>query len=243
LGWPSIPKVAFVALVVFLLFASLARLSERAQQIWEIVQRIEDSQGALWALSGISVGPKVLLPLGAWGIRPPAALALAQVIALHRPHSIVELGPGASTLLILQAASSVPYDVHLTSIEHDSHFYDRAERFFSYLDLTCNLILAPLEEWEGNGYRVEWYAQDRISGVKFQVDLLVVDGPPAHDGIPRRFPAFPVFREALSPGGLVFVDDTDRHEDRKSVEMWCRMDDDLKILQDGGSFMILQLDG
>lgn len=214
---------------------------QRLRAIATYVRDIQVTQGVIWALNGlIRAEPKVLPPLAAGGIRPPAALALAQTIILHRPRVVLELGPGASTFLILQTADSIPHELKLVSVEHDASFFDRAQRMFGYLGLRSEVVYAPLKKWEGYGYSVSWYDIQRLPKLS-QIELLVVDGPPAGDGEARRFPALPVLRDDLAPGAFIFVDDTDRVADRECVEEWCRIEDSMEVVQDGGSFILLRL--
>jgi Methyltransferase domain len=84
------------------------------------------------------------------------------------------------------------------------------------LDGVARVAHAPLE---GDP---PWYAPAALHALPAEVDLLVVDGPPAHAAghEHRRVPALPFFEPRLVPGATVVLDDLQRPGERKVLARW-----------------------
>ena len=101
------------------------------------------------------------------------------------------------------------------------------------------MIHAPLSDYAIEGREVRWYEPESLTGIPETIDVLVVDGPPNGDGAGNRWPAWSHFRDKMLPGSLVLVDDTARADERAMVNDWTS--DGLKIIEDGGSFVLLEV--
>lgn len=105
----------------------------------------------------------------------------------------------------------------VVAVEHDGDWAalvgDLLRR--EVLDGVARVVHAPLE---GDP---PWYAQAALDALPAEVDLLVVDGPPAHapGEQHRRAPALP-FEPRLVPGGTVVLDDLDRPGEREVLARW-----------------------
>jgi len=84
------------------------------------------------------------------------------------------------------------------------------------LDGVARVLHAPLE---GDP---PWYAPAALDALPADVDLLVVDGPPAHAAghEHRRAPALPFFEARLVPGATVVLDDLQRPGERNVLARW-----------------------
>jgi predicted O-methyltransferase YrrM len=163
------------------------------------------------------------LPLGGWALDHEAAAILAREVATGRPETIVELGSGASTLVIgLQLRRTGRG--HLYSLEHDPEYAERTRRHVRALDLGAfvSVLDAPLVPHALGSDTYSWYEVPDAVAALDRVDLLLVDGPPqATDryGTPR-YPALPVLGAKLAPGSVAIVDDAGRDAEKRMLERW-----------------------
>jgi hypothetical protein len=64
-----------------------------------------------------------------------------------------------------------------------------------------------------------WYEASQIGDLD-SVGVLFVDGPIGSLSPQARYPAVPLFRERLSPGATVLLDDADRPDEKAIAERW-----------------------
>lgn len=203
----------------------------------EIASTVESTAGALWGLWGLLSPRGLPLPaLGGYALRPWAAQALAREVVERRPSVIVELGPGASTVIVELAARQQDPSPRIFSFEHDEKYVLEMEEVTRGLDLShVTVIHAPLRECGGT----PWYdraAFERLPGDA--IDMLIVDGPPDPKGKGTRRHAYPQLRDRLSERAVIFVDDTGRLSERDMVDEWLE-DPRLRLKRDGGSYVVL----
>jgi hypothetical protein len=130
------------------------------------------------------------------------------------PHIAIEVWPSTSPLSILHRV----YAGGLIALEHDRHWaalvQDHLRR--ETLDTIARVLHAPLQG------EPPWYRLAGLEEVPDEVDLLVVDGPPACDPDhgTRRAPALSRFAERLVVGATVMLDDINRPGERKVIAGW-----------------------
>ncbi|MBA3865323.1 MAG: class I SAM-dependent methyltransferase [Solirubrobacterales bacterium] len=186
-------------------------------------------------MSDAAPGPAALIDLHAWQVlsplivaggylpwtsgsmRPAALVAVCNEIVHGARSRIVECGSGAGTVLLARLLRERGGG-ELTALEHDAHWaelvVDRLRR--ESLDTLAQVVHAPLEG------EPPWYASAALDSVPDEVDLLLVDGPPACDpghGT-RRAPALSEFASRLVAGAAVIVDDVDRPGEREVIAGW-----------------------
>ncbi len=134
---------------------------------------------------------------------------------------IVECGSGLSTIAIGRLLAQRD-EGFLHSLEHDSRWLaDTAARLeLEGADERVELHEAPLCRQRFG----EWYDERAIAALPDRVDLLLVDGPPAHvhPSGEARYPALPALSERLADGALVILDDIHREGERRILERWER---------------------
>lgn len=155
------------------------------------------------------------------GAMTPAGFAAvcAEVGALDRP-TVVECGSGFSTLRLAELVRE--RGGRLVSLEHHDGWAQRVRRALAEAGLaeTASVVLAPLEPGEG----LPWYGAEAVESLPEQIDLLLVDGPPAFDpgtGFSRH-PALPRLLDRLAENALVVLDDIDRPGEQQVLEAWRR---------------------
>ncbi|MGH7386275.1 MAG: class I SAM-dependent methyltransferase, partial [Candidatus Rokuibacteriota bacterium] len=140
-----------------------------------------------------------------------------------KPRVILELGSGTSTVIVARALQALGYppEMHI-AVDHDARYLrntiqlarvNGVEQFVRFEH--CPLAPVP-------GYTLPWYSDvpDRIG--RAQIDLVIVDGPPAYEpGKERsREPALPVIRSFLSERAVVILDDANREAEGRILERW-----------------------
>lgn len=134
--------------------------------------------------------------------------------------TILELGSGLSTIIISYILKKINKG-KLYSIEHDKFFYEKTKRLLDINNLNdiCDLIYSPLEETEINGNKWLWYNIDFINKID-KIDILLIDGPPAHIQEMSRFPALPILINKLNDNCVIFLDDANREEETNIIRTW-----------------------
>lgn len=168
------------------------------------------------ALSPLIVGGGYL-PWTSGSMRPVALVAVCNEIVHGARSRIVECGSGAGTVLLARLLRERGGG-ELTALEHDAHWAalvaDQLRR--EGLDTLARVVHAPLEG------EPPWYAAAALDSVPGEVDLLLVDGPPACDpghGT-RRAPALSRLEPRLVSAAAVIVDDVDRPGEREVIAGW-----------------------
>ena len=226
-----------VALLAVGIGSMLLLLGLLAGPLHERLRRtVTTNAAASWTLEGELAGePRPAF--GGWAIEPDVAVALVRVVQSRTPSLVVELGPGATTELLI---SLLPEDTELVAIEHDQGFISGLqERVRAYDGPVPQLRHAPLTRQRLPGWTGRWYspeAFDDLSGI----DLLLVDGPPGNRAFNARFPAVPLLFERLSPGARILVDDSGRPDDRAMIDRWIG-DYPLEVSAQGANYRLLKV--
>lgn len=172
--------------------------------------------------------PEPLSAMTSWSIAPEFAWWLFRYVMSEKPRTIVELGSGTSTLVVAAALKKLGVG-RFISFEHDVGYFEKTNALLELCGLKeyVDLIYAPLDyiEFEGRAYR--WYSLpmdmlDHVIG-KHQLDLLLVDGPPASTNFQARFPALPILMDYCHDSTLVILDDADRDEEKSILERWKKL--------------------
>jgi predicted O-methyltransferase YrrM len=158
--------------------------------------------------------------LGAWSIEADfARLIVAEVGGRRRV--VVECGSGMTTLLLAHALRQNGGG-RVYSLEHDEGFARETTALLERAGLTdqAEVIVAPLARQRFGSESVEWYdlsvAGDRLP---HQIDLLIVDGPPATTPW-ARWPALIALADRLTLEGTVLMDDGRRRHERRVAYRW-----------------------
>lgn len=160
---------------------------------------------------------------GGWALTPDAAVVLAREIALNRPHTIVELGSGVSTVLIGRMLKQAGTG-KLISLDHDPSWAEQTRRHIEASGLQDHVVVldAPLARQQFGGKDFNWYQVPEQLRQAGSIDLVIVDGPPQSldpSGMPR-YPALPAFLAQLSPQAMIYVDDAKRPQEQAMIERW-----------------------
>lgn len=213
-----VPRIAVVVLVglavVFLAGLSLD-LRRRAQSDRAATLR------AIQAVVGIHTILKPRRPLPAltgWAASPELASLLIDLILEHRPDHVLELGSGASTLVIAYALEQVGHG-RVTALDHDASYAEQTARQLAMHGLAerATVVAAPLVDHRLDGATWRWYD---VGDVGRPIDLLVVDGPPRGTQWMARYPALPILHEHLGERCRIVLDDAGREDEQAVLKRW-----------------------
>lgn len=148
-------------------------------------------------------------------MRPTPILAIVNEIILNERQMIVECGSGNSTVFAARALSQGERNAHIYSVDHDPRWAMLTntaiarEGLQSWASVTC----APLVDG--------WYDRTLLPQIE-DIDLLVVDGPPAvkAGNETARLPALYEFSERLKPRATIVLDDCRRKGEKRVLAAW-----------------------
>ncbi len=198
------------------LFELETRLREGANQsLMDLFHQIEAGAD----LRVILDWDKCLPATRGWAASPDFLRIVAERVLRDRPLTIVECGSGVSTLVSARCCQILGQG-HVYSLDHQSEYAqgtrDRLRQLG--LDDMATVLDAPLKKQMIGGREYSWYALEGLP--EAGIDLLVVDGPPAHNDPQARYPAGPLLISRLKQGGAVLVDDADRVGEKEIVRRW-----------------------
>lgn len=147
-----------------------------------------------------------------WRISWELADFLAEHLKTYLPRTILETGPGMSSILFYQYAGLVP-EVKYFSVDHQSKFHGgflthMKEKGFD----VSNAFIVPWEE--GKFYDLGIHPDAFFPRQKF--DLIFFDGPPDGRGTKE---AIKFVKDHTGPGTCIIVDDTHREHELRVIEI------------------------
>jgi predicted O-methyltransferase YrrM len=157
------------------------------------------------------------LPWGTGAMRPAGLVLVCNEIMYANREQIVECGSGVSTVILARLLRARGRG-SLIALEHDADWATRVTELLrgEGLEHVAQVVHAPL-----NG-APRWYDRAALDALPDAVDLLIVDGPPAHapgDEL-RRAPALELLDPRLATGATVVLDDLDRQGERDVLAGW-----------------------
>jgi predicted O-methyltransferase YrrM len=156
-----------------------------------------------------------------WAGSPDMILKLVELIRVHKPKLVVELGSGLSTLWIARTLRENGVG-RLISLDHDPEFAQVTIANVKRHDLSdiVEVRVAPLINEVVNGSEsVPWYDLAAIVDIE-NIDLALVDGPPGATHKFARLPALWMLESKMSEHAVVLIDDVIREAERDLAIQW-----------------------
>lgn len=188
-----------------------------------VTRRLEQTFRQVEALYGLYVDLRIDSSLPAtrgYAGSPDFLLELARHVRSAKPQAVLECSSGVSTLVIARALQ-LNGEGRVYSLEDSPRFAAETREALARHGLGdwASVIDAPLTPHELNGCRWMWYDETRLPP-GLRPEVLVVDGPVVTEGTMTRYPAGPVHFPALADGATVFLDDSNRTDEKKILERW-----------------------
>jgi hypothetical protein len=165
-------------------------------------------------------------------MRVAGLVAVCNDVVLSARRTVVELGSGTSTVVLARLLHERwPGGEHRqVAVEHDGAWArwvgDQLVR--EGLADRTRVLHVPLAPHRHGQAGLPWYDQERLdAGLdaaldREEVDLLLVDGPPADtaDKVLARYPALPALHGRMVPGATVVLDDVERPGEQEVLRRW-----------------------
>ena len=157
--------------------------------------------------------------LDGFAANPDFLCLLHELIKKNKPKIIIEAGAGVSTLICGYSLKQFSPDGKVFSLDHDDKFstiiVDAIEDH--NLNNYAQVISAPLVQHSNKNF--QWYDINKISNVQ-DIDMLIIDGPPANSSKNARYPAIPLMIEKLKKGSIIILDDANRKYEKQILNLW-----------------------
>ncbi|MBW4541355.1 MAG: glycosyltransferase [Myxacorys chilensis ATA2-1-KO14] len=157
--------------------------------------------------------------LNLWALSAEALKCITQFIESHQLRTVVEVGSGASTVVLAELKQEGTIDRSIT-LEHDAYWYQDTVQRLQQKNLLdrAEVVHCPLHVQSINGDPSLWYNLSEITPLA--ADLILVDGPPHTIQPFARYPAPHLLHSFIRPGTWLILDDYHRDAERETVKRW-----------------------
>jgi len=189
--------------------------------------RLVDTTEALPRMRDFAAGPELMR-------------FLCEEAASRGGARVLECGSGTTTVVLAYVMRSLGAG-HIMALEHDPHYAAQTRREIETRGLGewATIVDAPLTAVNLDGEVWRWY--DTTALPDGQVEMLLVDGPPAATGPQARYPALPVLAGRLTKEALVVLDDANRPDERAIAARWSTEFDEFqheRLAHDRGTVLL-----
>jgi predicted O-methyltransferase YrrM len=164
----------------------------------------------------------VPLPWSNWALPPRGLLEVLKTVQEFESPTIVECGSGVSTMHLARAVREMGGG-RVIALEQDADWADYMRRMLARSGLAnhATIVVAPIEKTVVCDRPTTWYAlPDSALPGGTSIDVVLVDGPRGAEGELSRLGALPRLWDRLSSRAVVYLDDTDRAEERAIAQLW-----------------------
>lgn len=197
-----------------------AIVTKISRHVTDTVRDSTRQMEALVHLSSHFSDKKLPMPsTGGFALDPQALAHLISLVTERRPQRILELGSGTSTIWLGYLCRSL--GSKLITLDHLEEYLELTRTAVDrhHLNAQVECRLAPLEELEYESTFYRWYSPKAFAGLS-EIDMVVIDGPPASTGKKARYPALPYIIDILAANATVVLDDAHREDERAIIESW-----------------------
>jgi predicted O-methyltransferase YrrM len=165
-------------------------------------------------LKRLDLAPDALPHLGSWKADTGFLHLLVDTIEANRPQTVLELGAGASSLVVARALQKNGGG-KLISCDQHSEFVTKTRAWLHEHGVDADMRATPFKP-SPNGWPGIWYDHGPLPA---EIDLLIVDGPPWAIHPYVRGAADSLF-DRMAVGGTVLLDDAARPGERVVARKW-----------------------
>ena len=136
------------------------------------------------------------------------------------PNYVIEAGSGVSTVVIAYCLKRNGKG-KIISLDHLQEYADATHEMIDMHELTqyAEVCYAPLKDVQINDEAWLWYDLNYLE-IEDEIDLLVVDGPPAATQSLARYPAIPLLFDHLSKDAVFVLDDGRRQNEKDIIKRY-----------------------
>ena len=196
-------------LFLHFLFKHVVQMKDDYSQLTEFIQLKE------------KIGNEITLPLSrGYAASPDFLNAVLDTIKATKPKRILEASCGISSISISEyLIKNNLTDVQHIALEHDELYWKKCSA--DIRNSNSEIKLAPIVEHQIDGKSWKWYDIQNIADFK-DIDLFIIDGPPAYLQKNSRYPAVPLLIKQLSPNCVVLLDDSYRGQEQFILAEWTK---------------------
>ncbi|UUL82827.1 class I SAM-dependent methyltransferase [Sphingomonas qomolangmaensis] len=165
-------------------------------------------------LERLELAPDALPNLGSWKADTGFLTLIVDHIERNRPKTVLELGAGASSLVVAKALQQNGGG-HLISCDQHGDFIAATREWLHEHGVDAEMRATPLRQAPGDWPGI-WYDHGPLPE---QIDMLVIDGPPWTIHPYVRGAAETLF-DRLPVGGTILLDDAARPGERIVAARW-----------------------
>lgn len=162
----------------------------------------------------LDLAPDALPHLGSWKADTGFLTLMVDHIEQHRPQTVLELGAGASSLVVGRALQKFGGG-RLISCDQHAGFVEATREWLRDNGVETEMRATPFRPSPG-GWPGVWYDHGALPQ---QIDLLLIDGPPWTIHPLVRGAADSLF-DRIPVGGTVMLDDAARPGERVVARIW-----------------------
>jgi predicted O-methyltransferase YrrM len=167
--------------------------------------------------------PQCTIPTSTWSMSFQNLHLLLDILDRRQPRVIVELGSGISTLMIA-AWFQERGQGRLISVDHDEDWANRTEFYVREAGISdyLTMLRTRLKSTFSIGHEIDWYDLEVPTVPIADIDLLVVDGPPAgtSDKQLSRIHSLVHFHRFMAADSCIVLDDACRPGESEVLKTW-----------------------
>lgn len=166
------------------------------------------------------IKPRAPLPtMAGWAISSDSAKAIIEIFNNNTVKKVLDIGSGTSSVIfgyLLEGTKGAS----VVSVDHDINFSEITKNNLKIHGLSdiVKVYSKPLKKQIVKNKTYIWYDLPDIE----DIDMVLVDGPPAKTQKYARYPALPLVYSKLSKKAIVILDDYDREDEREVVRRWLK---------------------
>ena len=188
--------------------------------VFKNITKIKDDYNQLTEFIQLNkrIHPETILPItrGYAGSPDFLNIILDSINDLN-PKLIIEASCGVSSIVISDLISQKDIDTQHIALEHDEKYLNKCQS--KIRSKRSKIIHAPLKDHQIEGKSWKWYDISKVEFSK-KIDLLIIDGPPAHLQDNSRFPALPLLINHMAETATIIMDDFDRKAEQRIIKLW-----------------------
>ena len=171
---------------------------------------------------------QTILPITAWSLNPREVLHICNEMVIGGKRQVIEFGMGFSTICLAQLIKIKGWDAQIYTVDNSQEWVDKLMETVRELGLESYIkpIVVPItslkKELAYKGQSV-WYDVDQLTAKLAgspRFDIVIVDGPYGGSTPFARYSAYPFIQAYLADDYVVFLDDTDRDQEKEIAKVW-----------------------
>lgn len=150
-----------------------------------------------------------------WSIGEKAFEGICNELEFNNPKKIFEFGSGVSSI---RFAQQFPL-AQIYCLDHEQRFAKRTQKLALLHNINPNRFFIESMPLKWQRYGITWYLTYAVSNFPQDIDVVIIDGPPARTRRGREACLYQIER-SLRIGGVVFLDDLYRIDEHRIAQNW-----------------------